>query len=60
MMMYYLETIAALMLALFSYILGRLIGSGVIGQLKHENARLNAELHKLTDRDAKGRFRGGK
>jgi hypothetical protein len=60
MMMYYLETIAALMLALFSYILGRLIGSGVIGQLKHENARLNAELHKLTDRDSKGRFRGGK
>ena len=28
--------------------------------VKRENERLNAELHKLTDRDSKGRFRGGK
>jgi uncharacterized integral membrane protein len=28
--------------------------------IKRENERLNAELHKLTDRDSKGRFRGGK
>jgi hypothetical protein len=31
-----------------------------IKNLKEENERLNAELHKLTDRDERGRFRGGK
>jgi hypothetical protein len=28
--------------------------------IKRENERLNAELHKLTKRDSKGRFTGGK
>lgn len=28
--------------------------------LKRENERLNKELHRLTDRDSKGRFKGGK
>ena len=28
--------------------------------IKRENERLNAELHKLTDRDSRGRFKGGK
>ena len=28
--------------------------------LKRENELLNAELHKLTDRDSKGRFTGSK
>ena len=28
--------------------------------LKRENELLNAELHKLTERDSKGRFTGGK
>lgn len=28
--------------------------------IKSENERLNAELHKLTDRDSRGRFKGGK
>jgi hypothetical protein len=28
--------------------------------IKRENEQLNAELHKLTDRDERGRFRGGK
>lgn len=28
--------------------------------LKRENELLNAELHKLTDRDERGRFRGSK
>jgi hypothetical protein len=28
--------------------------------IKRENERLNAELHKLTERDSKGRFTGGK
>jgi len=30
------------------------------GQIKEDNERLNAELHKLTDRDERGRFKGGK
>jgi hypothetical protein len=28
--------------------------------IKRENERLNKELHKLTDRDSRGRFKGGK
>jgi hypothetical protein len=28
--------------------------------IKRENERLNAELHRLTDRDERGRFKGGK
>jgi hypothetical protein len=28
--------------------------------LKRENERLNKQLHILTDRDSRGRFRGGK
>jgi hypothetical protein len=30
------------------------------GQIKRENEKLNAELHKLTDRDERGRFKGRK
>jgi len=29
-------------------------------RIKEENERLNRELHKLTDRDERGRFKGGK
>ena len=42
------------------YILGRMSRYWDIKNLKEENERLNAELHKLTDRDERGRFRGGK
>lgn len=28
--------------------------------IKRENERLNKELHVLTDRDGRGRFKGGK
>lgn len=28
--------------------------------IKRENERLNKELHKLTDRDSRGRFKGNK
>lgn len=31
-----------------------------LGKIKEENERLNRELHKLTDRDERGRFKGGK
>ena len=56
------------MFDLLSFIFGVLSGLliGVFftttrtGQIKEENERLNAELHKLTDRDKRGRFKGGK
>jgi hypothetical protein len=45
---------------LFSFILGRLSGSAIVGQIKYENERLNKELKRLTDRDERGRFKGDK
>ncbi len=45
---------------LFSFILGRLSGSAIVGQIKYENERLNKELKRLTDRDSRGRFKGDK
>lgn len=42
------------------FLIGVLVAVTRTGQIKEENARLNYELHKLTDRDSKGRFRGGK
>jgi hypothetical protein len=53
----YVLAASAFALVFFSYLLGRL---SAIGHFKRENERLNAELHKLTDRDERGRFRGGK
>jgi hypothetical protein len=56
-MEYILTGMSVFLLALFSYMLGRL---SAIGHFKRENERLNKEVHKLTDRDSKGRFTGGK
>ena len=44
----------------FGYMLGKGSADGKVLSLKRENEMLNAELHKLTDRDERGRFRGGK
>jgi hypothetical protein len=44
----------------FGYLLGKGSADGKVLSLKRENEILNAELHKLTDRDERGRFRGGK
>jgi hypothetical protein len=44
----------------FGYLLGKGSADGKVLSLKRENEMLNAELHKLTDRDERGRFRGGK
>jgi hypothetical protein len=52
--------ISAATLAFFSYQLGKGSADGKVLTLKRENERLNAELHKLTDRDERGRFKGGK
>jgi len=42
------------------FILGIFITMTRTGQIKAENEKLNAELHKLTDRDSRGRFKGGR
>jgi len=44
----------------FGYLLGKGSADGEVLSLKRENERLNADLHRLTDRDERGRFRGGK
>lgn len=52
--------VVVLVVVLSFYGLGRISRYWDIKSLKQENERLNAELHKLTDRDERGRFRGGK
>jgi hypothetical protein len=52
--------VAVFVLVYFSYMLGKGSTDGKMLTIKRENERLNAELHKLTDRDERGRFRGGK
>jgi len=46
--------------AAVGFLLGLVIATSRTGQIKEENERLNKELHKLTDRDSRGRFKGGK
>jgi hypothetical protein len=54
-------TIAAIFVLVYaSYQLGKGSADGEILTIKRENERLNKELHRLTDRDSKGRFKGGK
>ena len=56
-----LITAAAIFVLVYaSYQLGKGSADGDILTIKHENERLNAEIHRLTDRDSKGRFKGGK
>lgn len=52
--------VAVFVLVYFSYMLGRGSADGKILTIKRENEFLNAELHKLTDRDERGRFTGNK
>jgi hypothetical protein len=47
-------------LPLFGYILGKGSANGEILTIKRENERLNKELHRLTDRDERGRFKRSK
>lgn len=56
----YVTAIAVFVLAYISYMIGKGSADGKVFTLKRENERLNAELHKLTDRDSKGRFKGSK
>lgn len=52
--------LAVFALIFFSYMLGKGSANGYILTIKRENERLNKELHRLTDRDERGRFKGGK
>ena len=52
--------VAVFVLVYFSYMLGKGSADGKILTIKRENEFLNAELHKLTDRDERGRFTGSK
>jgi len=56
----YVTAIAVFVLVYFSYMLGKGSANGKVLTIKRENERLNAELHRLTDRDERGRFKGGK
>lgn len=42
------------------FLIGLVVATTRTGQIKEENERLNDALRKLTDRDERGRFRGGK
>jgi hypothetical protein len=54
----WITTVAVFILVFVSYTIGRLSSDAT--PIKQENERLNAELKKLTDRDERGRFKGGK
>ena len=59
----YITAIAIVLLFVLvftSYMAGKGSANGDMLSLKRENEQLNKELHKLTDRDSRGRFRGGK
>lgn len=58
--MEYIAAISVFALVFFSYMLGKGSANGNVLTLKRENERLNTELTRLTDRDERGRFRGGK
>ena len=56
----YVTAIAVFVLAYVSYMIGKGSANGNVLTLKRENEQLNKELHILTDRDERGRFKGGK
>jgi len=55
-----ITAVAIFVLVYASYQLGKGSADGKVLTLKRENEQLNKELHILTDRDERGRFKGGK
>jgi hypothetical protein len=55
-----ITAVAIFVLVYASYQLGKGSANGDLLTIKRENERLNKELHRLTDRDSKGRFKGSK
>jgi hypothetical protein len=56
----YITVVGLALLVFISYVVGKLSASGDMKNIKRENERLNVDLKKLTDRDSRGRFKGGK
>jgi len=55
-----IDTVVYTTCVVIGFALGAGWRSDTVGQLKHENERLNKELKRLTDRDSRGRFKGDK
>ena len=55
-----ITAVAIFVLIYCSYQLGKGSANGEILTIKRENERLNKELHRLTDRDERGRFKRSK
>ena len=55
-----ITAVAIFVLIYCSYQLGKGSANGEILTIKRENERLNKELHRLTDRDSRGRFKRSK
>jgi hypothetical protein len=53
-------SLVSLIIFIVAFFTGVVVAAGFFSDLKHENERLNKELHVLTDRDERGRFKGGK
>jgi uncharacterized integral membrane protein len=47
-------------LFVLGYLVAKIRNFVTTESIKRENERLNKELHVLTDRDSRGRFKGGK
>jgi hypothetical protein len=47
-------------LFVLGYLVAKIRNFVATESIKRENERLNAELTRLTDRDSRGRFKGGK
>lgn len=56
----WITAVAVFVLVFISYMVGRGSANGDMLTIKRENEVLNAELKRFTDRDSKGRFKGGK
>jgi hypothetical protein len=56
----YITVVGLALLVFISYVVGKLSASGDMKNIKRENEQLNKQLHVLTDRDKRGRFKGGK
>lgn len=54
-----ITAVAIFVLVYASYKLGKGSANGDMLTIKRENERLNKELHRLTDRDERGRFKKG-
>ena len=55
----YITVVGLALLVFISYVVGKLSANGDLKNIKRENEQLNKQLHVLTDRDKRGRYKGG-